>query len=61
MNTQTQTQAKPVSLFGIVATMPAAGCVGYLAYSAFTLEQTTLSIVFTLVGAAVAFGGTRIR
>jgi hypothetical protein len=61
MNTQAQTQTKRVSIFGLVATMPAAGCVAYLAYSAFSLQQTTLAVLFTLVGAAVAFGGTRIR
>lgn len=57
----TQTAAKRVSWFGLVVALPAVGCVAFLAYVAFTLDNAALATVFTLVGAAVAYGGTKIH
>ena len=57
----TQAQTKGFNWLGFLIALPATACVGFLAHIAFTLEREALCALFTAVGAAVAYGGTKIR
>ena len=57
----TQIVAKRFNWFGLVAALPAVGCVGFLAYIAADLDRQVLAALFTAVGAVMAYGSTKIR
>jgi len=50
-----------VSVFGLVAALPAAGCAVFLSHIAYTLDNEALAAVFTLAGVAIVYGGSKIR
>jgi len=59
--TRTQTKAQTYSVFGFLIALPAAVCAMTIAHFAYTVNQELLAMTFTLLGAAMAYGGTQLK